>query len=496
MNTSNQDPNFTHGGQKMSLSLIYEAQRKAYLQCPQATLAERLNRIDRLLHVLLGRSNDFQRTLKEDFGHRSPVQSALSDILGVLGPIKHTRAHTARWMKTQRVGNPLTSLVTGRGRIEWVPRGVVGIIAPWNFPVGLALQPLAAAFSAGNRAMVKVSEFTPATGELLQRAIAENFDPAEATVITGGPEVGAEFSQLPFDLMFFTGATGIARHIQRAAAENLTPVVLELGGKSPVVIGPKADLDFAAKRIAVGKVFNAGQICLSPDHVFVPAGRERAFADAMYRELARLYPTVLNNEDYTSIVAERHYRRLLSYLDDAKTKGATIISVNPAGEDFSHQPHYKLPPTLLLNVRDDMLIMQEEIFGPLLPIVGYGSLDEVVRQVNSRSRPLATYYFGPEDADCQRYLAGTISGGVTLNDVVLHVAHEDLPFGGVGESGMGYYHGRFGFETFSHPRSVVSAPRFSPNRLIAAPYGERRKRLLDWFTRREAAVVARRLGKG
>lgn len=481
--------------QQLSMLEVFQLQKNASVGAPPPSAEERLDRIDRVIHLLTSRASEFEKAVRADFGHRSPVQTMLSDILGILMPLKHTRKHARDWMKPQRKGNPLSALLAGSARIEWVPRGVVGIIAPWNFPVGLSLQPLVAAFAAGNRAMIKVSEFTPRTSELLRESIAAEFAPEEAAVITGGPEVGAAFTQLPFDLVFFTGATGIARHVQKAVAENLIPTVLELGGKSPVVIGPRADLAAAAERIAVGKTLNAGQICLSPDHVYVPRGRERQFAEAMRTALVKMFPTLLDNENFTSIITERHYQRLQNYLADARSKGAELIEINPAQENFSQQPHHKLPPTLILNARTDMLVMQEEIFGPLLPVLSYDAIDDVIRDVNSRPRPLATYYFGPEDDNCRRYLDRTVSGGVTLNDVLLHVANEDLPFGGVGDSGMGYYHGRYGFEAFSHPRAIVSAPLLSPNRLIAPPYGRRFQALIEWQIQRERHAAARRLNR-
>lgn len=398
-------------------------------------------------------------------------------------------------MRPRSVSSGLLALMGSRAWVERVPLGVVGIISPWNFPVGLALQPLAQAFAGGNRAMIKVSEFTPATGALLEEVLASAFAKEEVMVFTGGPDVGAAFSRLPFDLLFFTGATGIARHIQRAAAENLVPVVLELGGKSPVVVAPDADFALAADRIAAAKQINAGQLCLSPDYVFVPVGREREFTERYQAAMTRMLPTLLENPDYTSIVARRHYERLLGYLDDARAKGATILEINPAGEDFARQAHHKLPPTVLLGATPDMKVMQEEIFGPLLPVVTYQSIDEVITFVNARPRPLATYYFGQNNATCRQYLDRTVSGGVTINDCLLHVANEDLPFGGVGESGMGYYHGKAGFDTFTHPRAIVRAPRWSPNKLMAPPYGPKMQRLMNWFIDREAKNAAARIAR-
>lgn len=478
--------------QAAKLDAMLRCQRAAFEAEGIAPAAIREDRIRRLIDLLLLGSDDLIEALREDFGHRSPIQSLLSDVRGILPSLQHDLAKLRRWMKPLRVSSGPLGLLGARSRIEWTPRGVVGIISPWNFPVGLAIQPLSQAFAAGNRAMVKVSEFTPRTGELLQTLVARWFDPAEAVIVTGDAEVGAAFSRLPFDLMFFTGATGIGRHIQRACAENLVPCVLELGGKSPVVIGADADLDQAAARIALGKTLNAGQICLSPDYVFVPSGREQAFANAMMRAFGRMYPTLLDNDDYTSVINGRHHARLRAHLADAQAKGGRPIEFNPAGENFAAQPHHKLPPTLILGATPQMTVMEEEIFGPLLPVLGYDTTDEVIAFVNARPRPLATYYFGAEDETCRRYLDRTRSGGACINDVLVHVANERLPFGGIGDSGMGYYHGRAGFETFSHPRAIARSGRFSPTRLMAPPYGPRMRKLLDWDMQRAKAKAAKR----
>ena len=444
--------------------------------------------------LLLENADDLADAMRKDFGHRSPLQSIATDVFGIFPSLKHTRQNFHKWMKPERVSAGVVGMTGGKAWIQYQPLGVVGIISPWNFPVALALQPLAEAFAAGNRAMIKVSEFTPHTGELIKQLCEKYFAPDVVTVITGGPDVGAAFSQLPFDHLFFTGAPSVGRHIQRAAAENLVPVTLELGGKCPVVLAPEADLNKAAAKVAMAKTLNAGQICLSPDYVFVPDGQERAFAAALESSVGGMFPRLVDNSDYCSIISERHHQRLQAYLEDARSKGAEVIPINPGNEDFGDQLHHKMPPTLVLGATRDMLVLQEELFGPILPILGYKHIDEVIGWVNAGERPLATYYFGAHNDDCKRYLEQTHSGGAVINDVVIHAMIDELPFGGVGESGMGNYHGHAGFKTFSHARGVVKAGFFSPNKIMTPPY-HKVSRLLYWLLNRELKTVRRRVMK-
>ena len=304
--------------------------------------------------------------------------------------------------------------------------------------------------------MIKPSELTPATSQLMKETFAEFFDIEEVAVFTGGADVGAAFSTLPFDHLLFTGATSIARHVMRAAAENLVPVTLELGGKSPVVVGRSADMALTAGNVMAGKTMNAGQICLAPDYVFVPEERAEEFIAAARTSVAKMYADLKDNPDYTSVINQRHFDRLTAYIDDAKHKGAQVIEINPANEDFSQQQHHRIPPTLIVDPTDDMQVMQDEIFGPILPIKKYKHLDETLDYINDHARPLGLYYFGGDAGEEQRVLTHTTSGGVTVNDVVMHVAMDDLPFGGVGPSGMGSYHGVDGFKTFSHAKAIFS----------------------------------------
>ena len=375
----------------------------------------------------------------------------------------------------------ILGLFGAKAEVRFQPKGVVGVISPWNFPVNLTFAPLAGILAAGNRAMIKPSEFTPATSELMQTMFAGAFSEEEIAVVTGGPEVGEAFSRLAFDHLIFTGATSVARHVMRAAAENLVPVTLELGGKSPVILGKSADLKVAAARVMNGKTLNAGQICLAPDYVLAPKDQVEGFVNAARASVSTMFPTIKDNPDYTSIIAQRHYDRITGYIDDARAKGARVIELKPEGEDLSQQPHRKIAPTLILDPTDDMKVMQEEIFGPVLPVKSYETLDEALAYVNGRDRPLGLYYFGDDPAEREEVLSRTTAGGVTVNDVVMHVAQEDLPFGGVGPSGMGSYHGVDGFREFSHRKAIFSQMKndIGPLKMLRPPYGPGIRKMLD-----------------
>jgi coniferyl-aldehyde dehydrogenase len=452
-----------------------EAQRTAFTAELPVPIAVRKDRLRRAAAMIRDHAPRFCDALSEDFGHRSRDQSMLTDIGGSIAPIAHALKNLDAWAKRERraVQFPL-GLLGARAWIEYQPKGVVGVIAPWNFPVNLVMSPLAGIFAAGNRVMVKTSEFTTATAALFEEVCGRYFDATELVFVSGGPDVGKAFAELPFDHLIFTGATGIGRHILHAAADNLTPVTLELGGKSPVIIGKGADVARATERIAIGKMLNAGQICLAPDYLLVRAEDEARVADGLKSAASAMYPTLLANPDYTSIINDRHHQRLNDWLDDARDKGATVETVNPANEDFAASNSRKMPLHIVRDVTDDMTIMQEEIFGPILPIVRYGKIDDAIAQINRRDRPLGLYYFGPDADERRRVLDRTISGGVTIDDVVMHVSMEDLPFGGVGPSGMGAYHGQDGFKTFSHAKAVLKQARLDVAKIagMKPPYGK------------------------
>lgn len=443
--------------------------------------AVRRDRLQRAVNLLLRHQQDFVRTLSADFGHRSAETTLIADIMASVKSLKHARDRVASWMRPERrrLDFPL-GLLGARARVEYQPKGVVGIIAPWNFPLNLTFGPLADVLAAGNRAMVKASEYTPATSELLQRTMSEVFQETEVAVVLGDAEVGRVFAGLPFDHLVFTGGTSVGRHVMAAAARNLVPVTLELGGKSPTLISRSAHLPSATERIVLGKLMNAGQVCLAPDYLLVPVELESDIVQGLRAAAARLYPTFLANDDYTSLISRRHQDRLTVLLEDARGKGAEVLEVNPAGEDFTRQPHHKMPFTILRQVTAEMTVMQEEIFGPLLPILTYQHLDEALEFIRNRDRPLALYWFGTDPDEERRVLDRTHSGGVTVNDILFHFTVNDLPFGGSGSSGMGHYHGREGFKTFSHARSIYHQPKMDLSGLAGfkPPYNSRTRQSL------------------
>jgi coniferyl-aldehyde dehydrogenase len=463
-----------------SIRTILDRQKAAHIKEGPASAERRIGWLDRAIGLLVEHKQEFVDALASDFGHRSRDASMLTDVFGSIEPLKHAKAHLRSWMRNER-RKPTFPLgfLGAKAEIRYQPKGTVGIISPWNFPVNLTFTPMAGAFAAGNRIMIKPSEFTPATSELLARLIRATYGETEVAVITGGPAVGEAFSRQPFDHLLFTGATSIAYHVMRAAAENLVPVTLELGGKSPTIVGKNANMAQAAARIMAGKTLNAGQICLAPDYVYVADGQAEKFVHAAEGAVAKMFPTLKDNPDYTSVINQRHYDRLQGYLSDAKAKGATLVELNPAKEDFTQQPHHKIPPTLVLNPTEDMKIMQDEIFGPLLPVKTYKEIDEVIGYVNDHPRPLGLYYFGNDAGERDRVINRTTAGGVTVNDVVMHVSMEDLPFGGIGPSGMGSYHGIDGFRTFSHAKSVYHQTGVDVvTTLFRPPYGDKIRNML------------------
>ncbi|GAO55458.1 aldehyde dehydrogenase [Novosphingobium sp. MD-1] len=460
---------------------VLERQRTAFTAARPEALSVRHDRLERCATMLKEHGEAFAKAMSADFGHRSHEQSMLTDIMPSVSIVRYSQKRMKRWSRPEKrhVNFPL-NLLGARAEVRYEPKGVIGIVAPWNFPVGLTMAPLAQAFAAGNRAMLKPSEFTERTSELMQELFPRYFAEEEVAVITGGPETGQAFCGLPFDHLLFTGATPIGRHVLHAAADHLVPVTLELGGKSPTIFGRSADLQRSAERVALGKMMNAGQICLAPDYMMVPEELEDRAIAAVAAGVSSMYPTLLANDDYTSVINRRHRDRLAGLVEDAREKGAEAIVVNPGGEDFAGTNGNKMPLTILRNVNDDMRVMQEEIFGPVLPVKTYRAIDEVIDYVNAHDRPLGLYYFGQDKAEAEKVLTRTISGGVTVNDVIFHVSADDLPFGGIGPSGMGSYHGVEGFRTFSHARAVYRQPKVDLAKLagLRPPYGAATQRTL------------------
>ena len=458
-------------------------QKAAHLRDGAPGAETRVAWIDRCIDLLVGHRTEIEDALNADFGARSREASAFTDVASSIGTLKHAKANLRRWMKPEkrRTTPAILGLFGAKAEVRFQPKGVVGVISPWNFPVNLTFTPLAGVLAAGNRAMIKPSEYTPATAALMDRMFAKAFSPEEIAVVTGGPEIGQAFAGLAFDHLIFTGATAVAEHVMRAAAANLTPLTLELGGKSPVILSRTADMATAAARIMSGKTLNAGQICLAPDYVLVPRENLQSFVDEARASVSAMFPTIKNNPDYTSVISQRHYERINGYVDEARAGGAVEVEIKPDGEDLTQQEHHKIAPTLILEPGDDMKVMKEEIFGPVLPVKSYSSIDEAVAYVNAHERPLGLYYFGDDAVERDRVIDATTSGGVTVNDVVFHVAQEDLPFGGVGPSGMGSYHGHDGFKEFSHRKAVYSQLRKELPQLVAMrpPYGEAIRKYLS-----------------
>jgi coniferyl-aldehyde dehydrogenase len=452
---------------------VLDTQRADYIAEGAVSAAVRKDRLSRGIDVLLKHQDRVIDALNSDFSCRSREVTLLTDVAASVTPLKHALKHVEKWMRSEKRPTMFPiNLLGGRSRIEYQPLGVVGVISPWNFPVNLTFGPLAGILAAGNRAMIKPSEFTPATSEVMAEMVREAYDEKEVAIFTGGPEVGQAFSGLPFDHLLFTGATSIARHIMAAAARNLVPVTLELGGKSPVILSRSADLELAAQRIMLGKTLNAGQICLAPDYLMVPEEKLETVVETLQSVTAAMYPTMRDNPEYTAVVNERHHQRLSGYLSELAERGATVIAINPANENFSEGTR-KIPPTLIVRPPEDSKVLEEEIFGPLLPIRTYKDFGETIDYVNSHPRPLAAYYFGNDAAEEEAVLTRTTSGGACINDVIMHVMQEELPFGGVGPSGMGAYHGHEGFRTFSHAKSVYRQSRFNVAKIggMLPPYG-------------------------
>lgn len=467
------DPADTH------LTDVLAMQRAAFVADPSPSLAVRRERLDRIARLLTERAEEICAVVSRDFGHRSVHETTMLEIVPLMSALRHTRAHLKRWMKSERRGRSLEFLQLSNW-VQYQPVGVVGIMVPWNYPIFLALGPLIDILAAGNRAIIKPSELLPQTSALLARLIADYFAPEEVTVIEGGVEVASAFSALPFDHLIFTGSTAVGKKVMAAAAANLTPVTLELGGKSPTIVAPDCDHASAARDIVFGKMMNAGQTCIAPDYVLVERSRMDRLVEALVREIERCYPNRISPSQYTGIVGDRAYRRLLDAVQECRDRGVRLVAADIA----LPQTGVSLAPTLAVDPPIDCRLMEEEIFGPILPIIPYDTLDDAIAFVRARPRPLALYLFTGSSETERKVLANTISGNVTVNGTLLHVAQNDLPFGGIGPSGLGAYHGFDGFKRFSHARGVTKVRIFNPTRLAMPPYG------------RLTGILAKIMGRG
>lgn len=443
-------------------------QRAGFLRDGPPPLATRREHLTTLRAAICARRREIEQAIDADFGHRSRHETAAMEVLPLLSTIDFLLKNLPRLMRPQRRRVAL-NLRFGRARVLYQPLGVVGVVAPWNYPLSLALTPLATALAAGNRVMIKPSEFTPRASALLAEMLSEIFPPEQVFVAMGDAELGAAFCALPFDHLLFTGSTAVGRAVMRAASAHLTPVTLELGGKSPAIVGPEFSLERAAAQIAYGKLANAGQTCIAPDYALVPRAKIDDFCACFDRAVRALYPHGAVAPDYSAIINQRHFLRLAALLDDARAKGARVVELgcDAAGADRERM----LRPKILRDLRDDMAIMNEEIFGPLLPVLPYDRLDDAMAFVNARPRPLALYVFSDSAEDRDSILQRTTSGNVTINGVLLHYAQDDLPFGGVGPSGMGAYHGVEGFRALSHAKGVFEQGRWNAATLLRAPFG-------------------------
>lgn len=462
-----------------SLQSLFDAQHRASRAQIDVPLALRRDRLLRMRELINANGEAFAAAVQADFGVRSPRLTEIADMFVLRTMLHHTLKALPKWMKPVKVSTPIY-LQPSSAHLQRQPLGVVGVVSPWNYPVQLSLGPAITALAAGNRVMLKPSELTPRTSELTAELVEKAFAADEFCVVQGDGELAAAFSGLPFDHLFFTGSTAVGRIVAKAAAANLTPTTLELGGKSPCIIDASCDIDKAALKIAHGKLLNAGQTCIAPDYVLLPKGSEGAFGEAFARATAQLFPTIEGNPDYAAIISPRHQERLQALLVQAEGEGARLQRV---GADAAPGAARQMAPVLVFGAKADSKLLTEEIFGPILPVLAYDTLDEAIAHINARPRPLALYWFGTNTAARDKVLAQTVSGGVTVNDTLMHIAHENLPFGGVGESGWGSYHGEAGFLRLSQQKPVLVSSKWARGDLFYPPYGARFDQVMGMLKR-------------
>lgn len=460
---------------------LFDLQQRASRSQTVFSYAVRRAQLERFLGTLKAHEEVLVKAVDADYGGRSAHETRLLEIYPLVQGLRHTLRHLRSWLSPDRRHTSIW-FQPGRSEVRHQPKGVVGIIVPWNYPLFLSLGPLTAALAAGNRVLLKLPERTPQTNAALRDMLSEIFATSHVAVVEGDASIGRAFSSLPFDHLLFTGSTSVGREVMKAAAENLTPVTLELGGKSPAIVHRSYPVKTAAAQILTGKLMNAGQTCIAPDYALVHVDQEDAFLEALRKEAARMYPTLSENPDYSKVIGADMALRIEALLKDAASKGARVIPINPENEILPTSER-TLAPTVVLGVTDDMDIMHEEIFGPVLPVQTYRDLDEAITIVNDRPRPLAMYYFDRDRERVRSVLERTTSGGATINDVVVHAAMDDLPFGGIGPSGMGAWHGKAGFDTFTHARGVFHQPRFNGMPMLRPPYGRLAERMISLLTR-------------
>jgi coniferyl-aldehyde dehydrogenase len=451
------------------LHRVFKAQKQAFRQHPMPSADERIANLASFKRVLIKYQDELAQAASDDFGHRSQDETKFAEILTTLEGAKYYTKNVRKWMRPEkRHVSPLQMPATAK--VYYQPLGVVGVIVPWNYPIFLATGPLMCALAAGNRVMIKMSGFTPRVGETVKKMLAEAFPEDQVAVFTGRGEISEEFSKLAFDQLTFTGSTNVGRTVMAEAAKNLVPVLLELGGKSPVIVHDSYSLTDAAERISFGKCWNAGQTCVAPDYLMLPPGKTPQFVDAFTAQVSKMYPSMLNNPDYTSVINDKQYKRVQGYLDDARAQGATVIEINPANESFANTR--KMPLTVVTGVTPSMQIMQNEIFAPVLAVMEYSTLDDALKFINDRPRPLALYYFDNNSGRAEYVASHTHSGGMCVNEVMSHVGVDDIPFGGVGASGMGKYHGHEGFLAMSNAKGILEKPRFYALRYFLPPFNK------------------------
>lgn len=469
-----------HPGGAGELAALVAAQRRAFAARPPRYV-DRLDALRRLERVLIARAPDFVAAVSDDFGGRAAEETRALELVPLLNEIRYARRHLKEWM-TPRGASIQWQTWPATARVTYQPLGVIGIVSPWNYPYYLTLTPLIGALAAGNHALIKPSETAPASADLMKSILAELYAPEYVSVITGGADTAAAFVALRFDHLLFTGSTRVGTLVMKAASESLVPVTLELGGKSPVIVHESYSMKRAAERVAAGKLYNAGQTCLAPDYALVPRRHRGEFIDHARQAIARMYPRLVTNPDYTRVINESQYQRITGLVEDARWKGAEVVSINPGGE-VCDAVNRVFPPTIVTGVRDDMTIAHEEIFGPVLMVLEYGNVGEAIAYVNARPHPLAFYYFDDDPARVTDVVGRVTSGGVTVNDCLFHAGQPALPFGGVGASGMGRYHGFDGFEAFSHKKGVLWQGRWSALAWLRPPYTEGTRRLLTFLLR-------------